>query len=196
MDAMTLDIVAMLFDQLFDDPRSRSARRASSAACRSRCSRSRSRTRTCSRRRPPGAHAARHAGRDRRSACPPISTPASTLFGHLETIIAGADRRLQGRRRDLRHRARAARRSWRARTSASRRNAAAAERVLQEGGARGGEERGAAGDPRAREGAPRCRGAVLEFLVEQWIKLMMLIHVKRGTAAAMPGSPRSRPWTS
>jgi len=59
---------------------------------------------------------------------------------------------------------------------------AAADRVVQEE-ALAVAKSVAQEEVRARVSVHPLPGAVLEFLVEQWLKLMMLIHVKRGVAS-------------
>ena len=187
MDAMTLDIVARLFDQLFDDPKIPLGAKGLIGRLQIPMLKVAIADKDLfSQEGPPGAAAARHAGRDR--------DPPARRLQHREQAVrpprdhpAGADHRLQGRRRDLRHRARPADRAHAARGRAhrGRRRARPPSASCRRRRSRWRRAR------RRRTSARACRrhplpGPVLEFIIEQWIKLMMLIHVKRG--------PASEPW--
>jgi hypothetical protein len=161
MDAMTLDVVAMLFDQLFDDAKIPLGRQGPD--------------------RPPADPDAEGGDRDK-TFFSNKEHPARLLLEKLGEIAerlpadfntqkpavrppgdhpAGADHRLPGRRRDLQHRARPARAAHGARRPAHRGGVEVRRRARAAGGgAGGGEERGAGGDPLARdEPAAAGRGA-------------------------------------
>ena len=107
--AMTLDIVAMLFDQIFGDDNIPGGHEGADRPAADPDAEGRHpRQELLLQEDPSGAQAARRPGRDRAWACPPSSTTSSPLYRQLDSGGAEAGRRLPGQHGHLRPAARGA----------------------------------------------------------------------------------------
>jgi len=186
MDAMTLDIVARLFDQLFDDPKIPLGAKGLIGRLQIPLLKVAIADKDLFGKKDHPARLLLDTLAEIAIRLPADFNTESKLFAHLETILQELitgykeDVEIFGivrdqlvelmRREDERVEAEAQ---------------AAAERIVQEealGVAKGAAQAAVA----SRLQAASLPGPVLEFIIEQWIKLMMLIHVRRG--------PASEPW--
>ncbi|MCC6786111.1 MAG: DUF1631 family protein [Planctomycetes bacterium] len=186
VDAMTLDVVAMLFDQLFDDPKIPLGAKGLIGRMQIPVLKVAIADKTFFQRKDHPARNLLDTLGEIAIRLPADFNTGSALFGHLETIIQG----LISEYKDdvetftlVREQlvALMAREDRRIEEEAR----AAAERIIQEE-ALSVAKSVAQAEMSARLQAANLPGAVLEFLIEHWLRLMMLIHVKRG--------PDSEPW--
>jgi hypothetical protein len=181
MDAMTLDVVAMLFDQLFEDPKIPLGAKGLIGRMQIPMLKVAIADKNLFSKKDHPARLLLDTTAEIAIRLPADFNTGSPLFGHLETIIQGLiteykddveifnivrDQLIQLMAREDE------------RIQAESR--AAAERILQEE-ALAVAKSVAQEEIRKRVEGQLGPGAVLEFLVEQWIKLMILIHVRRGT---------------
>jgi len=183
MDAMTLDIVARLFDQLFDDPKIPLGAKGLIGRLQIPMLKVAIADKDLFGKKEHPARLLLDTLGEIAIRLPADFNTESKLYGHLETIlqelvtsykedveifdIVRDQLAMLMKREDDRIEAEAR---------------AASERVLQEE-ALAVAKSVAQEEIRTRVQAHPLPGAVLEFLIEQWIKLMILIHVKRGTVS-------------
>ena len=183
MDAMTLDVVAMLFDQLFDDPRIPLGAKGLIGRMQIPLLKAAITDKDFFSRKSHPARRLLDTLGEIALRLPADFNTGSALFGHLETIIQGLvsgyeyDVGIFDIVREQLH-ALIAREDARIEKEAQ----AAAQRVMQEE-ALAVAKSVAQEEVRARVAGAALPGPVLEFIVEQWLKLMIIIHVKRGTAS-------------
>jgi len=186
MDAMTLDIVARLFDQLFDDPKIPLGAKGLIGRLQIPMLKVAIADKDLFGKKDHPARLLLDTLGEIAIRLPADFNTDSKLFGHLETILQELitgykdDIEIFGivrdqlielmRREDERIEAEAL---------------AASERVVQEE-ALAVAKTAAQAAVSARVQTQPLPGPVLEFIIEQWLKLMMLIHVRRG--------PASEPW--
>jgi hypothetical protein len=181
MDAMTLDVVAMLFDQLFDDAKIPLGAKGLIGRLQIPMLKVAIADKTFFSNKAHPARLLLEKLGEIAERLPADFNTQSPLFAHLETIlqelISGYqdDVEIFGIVRDQLV-ALMAREDQRIEDASK----AAAERVLQEE-ALAVAKSVAQEEIRARVENKLGPGAVLEFLVEHWIKLMVIIHVRRGT---------------
>jgi exonuclease VII small subunit len=183
MDAMTLDVVAMLFDQLFDDPKIPLGAKGLIGRMQIPMLKVAIADKELFSKKHHPARRLLDTMAEIAIRLPADFNVENKLFGHLETIIQG----LVGGYEDdvgifdiVREQLLAlmAREDARIEQEAQ----AAAERVMQEEAL--AVAKGVAQEEiRARVVGKLGPGPVLEFLVEQWLKLMLIIHVKRGASS-------------
>jgi len=183
MDAMTLDVVAMLFDQLFDDPKIPLGAKGLIGRIQIPMLKVAIADKEVFSKKTHPARVLLDTLGEIAIRLPADFNVGSTLYGHLETILHEL---VSGYQDDVeifsivrdQLIALMAREDQRIEQEAK----AAADRVLQEE-ALAVAKSVAQEEVRARVSAHPMPGAVLEFLVEQWLKLMMIIHVRRGPAS-------------
>jgi hypothetical protein len=181
MDAMTLDVVAMLFDQLFDDARIPLGAKGLIGRLQIPMLKVAIADKTFFSNKAHPARLLLEKLGEIAERLPADFNTQSPLFAHLETILQELiggyqdDVEIFGIVRDQLV-ALMAREDQRIEEASK----AAAERVLQEE-ALAVARSVAQEEIRARVENKLGPGAVLEFLVEHWIKLMVIIHVRRGT---------------
>jgi hypothetical protein len=183
MDAMTLDVVAMLFDQLFDDPKIPLGAKGLIGRIQIPMLKVAIADKEFFSKKTHPARQLLDTLGEIAIRLPADFNTGSPLFGRLETILqelisgyqdnveifnlvreklialmASEDRRIEQEVRS------------------------AAERVIQEESLAVAKSV-AQEEVRARVAGTALPGPVLEFLVEQWLKLMLIIHVKRGPAS-------------
>ncbi len=187
MDAMTLDIVARLFDQLFDDPKIPLGAKGLIGRLQIPMLKVAIADKDLFGKKDHPARLLLDTLAEIAIRLPADFNVESKLFGHLETILQELitgykdDIEIFGIVRDqlielMR------REDERIEEEAQ----AASERVVQEE-ALAVAKTAAQAAVSARVQVHPLPGPVLEFIIEQWLKLMMLIHVRRG--------PGSEPWT-
>jgi len=182
MDAMTLDVVAMLFDQLFEDPKIPLGAKGLIGRMQIPMLKVAIADKDLFSKKQHPARLLLDTMAEIAIRLPADFNTGSPLFGHLETIIQGLvneykdDVEIFNIVRDQLTQL-MAREDARIQEEAK----AASERVLQEE-ALAVAKSVAQEEIRARVEGHLGPGPVLEFLVEHWIKLMILIHVKRGTS--------------
>ncbi len=183
MDAMTLDVVAMLFDQLFDDPKIPLGAKGLIGRMQIPMLKVAIADKELFSKKHHPARLLLDTTAEIAIRLPADFNTDSKLFGHLETIIQGL---VSGYEDDVEIFAivRAQLIALMAREDAriEAESKAAAERVLREE-ALAVAKSVAQDEIRSRVLNKLGPGPVLEFLVEQWLKLMMIIHVRRGTAS-------------
>jgi hypothetical protein len=186
VDAMTLDVVAMLFDQLFDDPKIPLGAKGLIGRMQIPVLKVAIADKTFFQKKDhPVRHLLDTLG-EIAIRLPADFNTGSALFGHLETIIQGLvteykddievfnivrEQLVELMKREDERIANEAR--------------AASERVLQEEALAVAKD-AAQAEMSTRVQAASLPGPVIEFLVEHWLRLMMLIHVRRGV--------ESEPW--
>lgn len=181
MDAMTLDVVAMLFDQLFEDPKIPLGAKGLIGRMQIPMLKVAIADKDLFSKKNHPARLLLDTVAEIAIRLPADFNTGSPLFGHLETIIQGLvseykdDVEIFNIVRDQLTQLMA-----REDERIQKESKAAAERVLQEE-ALAVAKSVAQEEIRARVEGHLGPGPVLEFLVEHWIKLMILIHVKRGT---------------
>ena len=183
MDAMTLDIVARLFDQLFDDQKIPLGAKGLIGRLQIPMLKVAIADKDLFSKKTHPARLLLDTLAEIAIRLPADFNTESKLFGHLETILQEL---ISGYQEDveifniIRDQliALMAREDQRIEEESK----AAAERVLQEE-ALAVAKSYAQEEVRVRVQAASLPGPVLEFLIEQWLKLMMLIHVKRGPAS-------------
>lgn len=187
VDAMTLDVVAMLFDQLFDDPKIPLGAKGLIGRMQIPVLKVAIADKTVFQKKDHPARLLLDTLGEIAIRLPADFNTGSALFGHLETIIQG----LVSEYKDdvevfsiVREQLAAlmAREDKRIEDESR----AAAERVLQEEALAVAKSAAQAEMSARLQAAPNLPGAVIEFLIEHWLRLMMLIHVRRGT--------ESEPW--
>lgn len=186
MDSMTLDIVARLFDQLFDDPKIPLGAKGLIGRLQIPMLKVAIADKDLFGKKDHPARLLLDTLGEIAIRLPADFNTESKLFGHLETILQELitsykedveifgivrDQLIELMRRED------------ARIEAEAREAS--ERVVQEE-ALAVAKSAAQAAVSARVQSASLPGPVLEFIIEQWLKLMMLIHVKRG--------PASEPW--
>src|SRR6185369_14255588 len=181
MDAMTLDVVAMLFDQLFEDPKIPLGAKGLIGRIQIPMLKVAIADKDLFSKKDHPARLLLDKMAEIAVRLPADFNTGSKLFGHLETIIQGLVTEYKDDieifnivREQLTQLM--AREDERIQTEAK----AAADRVLQEE-ALAVAKSVAQEEIRVRVEGHLGPGPVLEFLVEHWIKLMILIHVRRGT---------------
>ena len=181
MDAMTLDVVAMLFDQLFDDPKIPLGAKGLIGRMQIPMLKVAIADKDLFSKKNHPARLLLDTMAEIAIRLPTDFNTGSKLFGHLETIIQGL---VSGYEDDVEIfsivRDQLVQLMAREDERIQKESKAAAERVLQEE-ALAVAKSVAQEEIRARVEGHLGPGPVLEFLVEHWIKLMILIHVKRGT---------------
>jgi len=181
MDAMTLDVVAMLFDQLFEDPKIPLGAKGLIGRVQIPMLKVAIADKNLFSKKDHPARLLLDKLAEIAIRLPADFNTGSKLFAHLETIIQGLiteykdDVEIFNIVRDQLTQL-MAREDERIQNESK----AAAERVLQEE-ALAVAKSVAQEEIRVRVEGHLGPGPVLEFLVEHWIKLMILIHVKRGT---------------
>lgn len=183
MDAMTLDVVAMLFDQLFDDPKIPLGAKGLIGRIQIPMLKVAIADKEVFSKKTHPARVLLDTLGEIAIRLPADFNVGSPLFGHLETILQEL---VSGYQDDVeifsivrdQLIALMAREDQRIEQEAK----AAADRVIQEESLAVAKSV-AQEEVRARVSAHPMPGAVLEFLVEQWLKLMMIIHVRRGPAS-------------
>ncbi|MGQ0510516.1 MAG: DUF1631 family protein [Betaproteobacteria bacterium] len=187
VDAMTLDVVAMLFDQLFDDPKIPLGAKGLIGRMQIPVLKVAIADKSVFQKKDHPARLLLDTLGEIAIRLPADFNTGSALFGHLETIIQG----LVGEYKDdveiftiVREQLLAlmAREDKRIEDESR----AAGERVLQEEALAVAKSAAQAEMSTRLQAAPNLPGAVIEFLIEHWLRLMMLIHVRRGT--------ESEPW--
>lgn len=183
MDAMTLDVVAMLFDQLFDDPKIPLGAKGLIGRIQIPMLKVAIADKEFFSKKTHPARLLLDTLGEIAIRLPADFNTQSALFGHLETILHELITGYQddvGIFKLVRDQlvALMAREDQRIENEAR----AAAERVIREEALSVAKSM-AQEEVRVRVAAVPLPGAVLEFLVEQWLKLMMIIHVRRGTAS-------------
>jgi len=182
VDAMTLDVVAMLFDQLFDDPQIPLGAKGLIGRLQIPVVKVAIADKTVFQKKDHPARLLLDKLGEIAIRLPADFNTASALFGHLETIIQG----LVSEYKDdveifdiVREQLVALMaREDQGVEEASR---AAAERVLQDEALAVAKSFAQAEMSKRLQASPNLPGAVIEFLIEHWLRLMMLIHVRRGT---------------
>ena len=183
LDAMTLDVVAMLFDQLFDDPKIPLGAKGLIGRMQIPMLKVAIADKELFSKKTHPARRLLDTLGEIAIRLPADFNTGSALFGHLETILQG----LVGSYEEdveifdiVREQllALVAREDARI----EKESQSAAERVIQEE-ALAVAKSVAQEEVRTRVAAAPLPGPVLEFLVEQWLKLMLIIHVKRGPAS-------------
>jgi hypothetical protein len=186
VDAMTLDVVAMLFDQLFDDPKIPLGAKGLIGRLQIPVLKVAIADKSFFQKKDHPVRRLLDTLGEIAIRLPADFNTGSALFGHLETIIQGLVTEYEDDveifnvvREQLV--ALMAREDRRIEDEAR----AASQRIIQE------EALAVAKDAAQAELATRVQaaslpGAVIEFLIEHWQRLMMLIHVRRG--------PDSEPW--
>jgi hypothetical protein len=186
MDAMTLDIVARLFDQLFDDPKIPLGAKGLIGRLQIPMLKVAIADKDLFSKKDHPARMLLDTLGEIAIRLPADFNTDSKLFGHLETILQEL---ITGYKDDVeifgivRDQLTELMRREDERIEAEAR--AASERVVQEE-ALAVAKTAAQAAVSARVQAHPLPGPVLEFIIEQWLKLMMLIHVRRG--------PASEPW--
>jgi len=187
VDAMTLDVVAMLFDQLFDDPKIPLGAKGLIGRLQIPVLKVAIADKTVFQKKDHPARLLLDTLGEIAIRLPADFNTGSALFGHLETIIQGLVSEYKDEveifdivREQLV--ALMAREDKRIEDESR----AAAERVLQEEALAVAKSVAQAEMSTRLQAAPNLPGAVIEFLIEHWLRLMMLIHVRRGT--------ESEPW--
>jgi hypothetical protein len=188
MDAMTLDIVARLFDQLFDDPKIPLGAKGLIGRLQIPMLKAAIADKDFFKDKDHPARMLLDSLGEIAIRLPADFNTGSALFGHLETILQEL---ITGYKDDIeifsvvREGLIALMQREDERIEAEAQ--AAAEKIVQEE-ALGVAKSAAQAAVSARLQAPGqvLPGPVLEFIIEQWLQLMMLIHVKRG--------PVSEPW--
>src|SRR6185369_3642902 len=181
MDAMTLDVVALLFDQLFDDPKIPLGAKGLIGRMQIPMLKVAIADKDLFSKKSHPARLLLDTMGEIAIRLPADFNTGSKLFGHLETIIQGLvadykdDVEIFNIVRDQLIQLMA-----REDERIQQESKAAAGRILQEE-ALAVAKSVAQEEIRARVEGHLGPGPVLEFLVEQWIKLMILIHVRRGT---------------
>jgi hypothetical protein len=181
MDAMTLDVVAMLFDQLFEDPKIPLGAKGLIGRVQIPMLKVAIADKDLFSRKDHPARLLLDKMAEIAIRLPADFNTGSKLFAHLETIIQGLateykdDVEVFNIVRDQLTQLMA-----REDERIQQESKAAAERVLQEE-ALAVAKSVAQEEIRARVEGHLGPGPVLEFLVEHWIKLMIIIHVRRGT---------------
>lgn len=187
VDAMTLDVVAMLFDQLFDDPKIPLGAKGLIGRLQIPVLKVAIADKSVFQKKDHPARLLLDTLGEIAIRLPADFNTGSALFGHLETIIQG----LVSEYKDdvevfdiVREQlvALMAREDKRIENESR----AAAERVLQEEALAVAKSVAQAEMSTRLQAAPNLPGTVIEFLIEHWLRLMMLIHVRRGTD--------SEPW--
>ncbi len=187
VDAMTLDVVAMLFDQLFDDPKIPLGAKGLIGRLQIPVLKVAIADKTVFQRKDHPARLLLDTLGEIAIRLPADFNTGSALFGHLETIVQGLvseykdDVEVFAIVRDQLV-ALMAREDRRIEEEAR----AAAERVLQEEALAVAKSAAQAEMSARLQAAASLPGTVIEFLAEHWLRLMMLIHVRRG--------PDSEPW--
>jgi hypothetical protein len=182
MDAMTLDVVAMLFDQLFEDAKIPLGAKGLIGRMQIPMLKVAIADKDLFSKKHHPARLLLDTMAEIAIRLPADFNTGSPLFGHLETIIQNLvneykdDVEIFNIVRDQLSQLMA-----REDARIQEESKAAAERVLQEE-ALAVAKSVAQEEIRARVEGHLGPGPVLEFLVEHWIKLMILIHVKRGTS--------------
>ncbi len=187
VDAMTLDVVAMLFDQLFDDPKIPLGAKGLIGRLQIPVLKVAIADKSVFQKKDHPARLLLDTLGEIAIRLPADFNTGSALFGHLETIIQGLVSEYKDevevftivREQLLALMAREDKRI----EEASR---AAAERVLQEEALAVAKSVAQTEMSTRLQAAPNLPGTVIEFLIEHWLRLMMLIHVRRGT--------ESEPW--
>ncbi len=186
MDAMTLDIVARLFDQLFDDPNIPLGAKGLIGRLQIPMLKVAIADKDFFSKKDHPARLLLDTLGETALRLPADFHAGSPLYGHLETILQEL---ITGFKDDVeiftvvREQLDALMRSEDERVEQEAQ--AASERIIQEE-ALAVAKSVAQQEVGARVQAQPLPGPVLEFLIEQWLKLMMLIHVKRGAG--------SEPW--
>jgi hypothetical protein len=183
MDAMTLDVVAMLFDQLFDDPKIPLGAKGLIGRLQIPMLKVAIADKEVFSKKTHPARVLLDTLGEIAIRLPADFNIGSPLFAHLETILQEL---VTGYQDDVeifnivrdQLIALMAREDERIQKESQQ----AAERVLQEE-ALAVAKSVAQQELQARVSVHPLPGAVLEFLAEQWLKLMMLIHVKRGVTS-------------
>ncbi len=187
VDAMTLDVVAMLFDQLFDDPKIPLGAKGLIGRMQIPVLKVAIADKSVFQKKDHPARLLLDTLGEIAIRLPADFNTGSALFGHLETIIQGLVSEYRNdvgifdivREQLVALMAREDRRI----EDESR---AAAERVLQEEALAVAKSVAQAEMSTRLQAAPNLPGTVIEFLIEHWLRLMILIHVRRGT--------ESEPW--
>lgn len=183
MDAMTLDIVALLFDQLFDDPRIPLGAKGLIGRMQIPLLKVAIADKELFSKKTHPARRLLDTLGEIALRLPADFNTGSPLFSHLETILQGL---IGGYQEDIEifDIVRDQLLTLMAREDAriEEESRAAAERVLQEE-ALAVAKSVAQEEVRTRVLNQLPPGPVLEFLAEQWLKLMMLVHVKAGPAS-------------
>jgi hypothetical protein len=183
MDAMTLDVVAMLFDQLFDDSKIPLGAKGLIGRLQFPMLKVAIADKEFFSKKDHPARELLDTLGQIAERLPADFNVGSPLFGHLETILQEL---ITGFQDDVEifHIVRDQLIALMAREDQKKEEEtrAAAERVIQEETLAVAKSV-AQEEIRARVSVYPLPGAVLEFLIEQWIKLMILIHVRRGTAS-------------
>ena len=186
MDAMTLDIVARLFDQLFDDPKIPLGAKGLIGRLQIPMLKVAIADKDFFSKKDHPARLLLDTLGEIAIRLPADFNTTSALFGHLETILQEV---ITGYKDDVeifaivRDQLIALMKREDDRIEEEAR--AAADRIVQEE-ALGVAKNAAQAAVSARLQSVSLPGPVLEFIIEQWLQLMMLIHVKRG--------PASEPW--
>ncbi|MEK6244078.1 MAG: DUF1631 family protein [Pseudomonadota bacterium] len=183
MDAMTLDVVAMLFDQLFDDPKIPLGAKGLIGRMQIPILKVAIADKELFSKKTHPARRLLDTLGEIAIRLPADFNTGSTLFGHLETILQGLVSSYQ-EDVEIFDIVREQLLTLMARDDAriEKESQSAAERVVQEE-ALAVAKSVAQEEVRTRVAAAPLPGPVLEFLVEQWLKLMLIIHVKRGPAS-------------
>jgi hypothetical protein len=183
VDAMTLDVVAMLFDQLFDDPKIPLGAKGLIGRMQIPMLKVAIADKDLFSKKQHPARLLLDTLGEIAIRLPADFNTGSALFGHLETIIQGL---VSGYEDDVEIfnivRGQLVALMAREDERIVKESQAAAERVMQEEAMMVAKSV-AQEEVRKRVAASPLPGPVLEFLVQQWLKLMILIHVKRGTAS-------------
>jgi len=186
MDAMTLDIVARLFDQLFDDPAIPLGAKGLIGRLQIPMLKVAIADKDLFSKKDHPARLLLDTLAEIAIRLPADFNIESKLFAHLETILQEL---ITGYKEDIEIfsivRDQLVELMKREDERVEAEAQAAAERIVQEEalGVAKGAAQAAVG---SRLQAVSLPGPVLEFIIEQWLKLMMLIHVRRG--------PASEPW--
>jgi hypothetical protein len=183
MDAMTLDVVAMLFDQLFDDPKIPLGAKGLIGRMQIPMLKVAIADKELFSKKTHPARLLLDTLGEIAIRLPADFNTGNKLFGHLETILQEL---ISGYQDDVEifNIVREQLVTLMAREDERIQNESqkAAERVVQEE-ALAVAKSVAQEEVRARVSAAPLPGPVLEFIVQQWLKLMMLIYVRRGTAS-------------
>jgi len=187
MDAMTLDVVAMLFDQLFDDAKIPLGAKGLIGRLQIPMLKVAIADKELFSKKTHPARVLLDTLAEIAIRLPADFNAGSKLFGHLETILQEL---ITGYQDDVEIfsivKDQLTTLMTREDERIEKESQKAAERVIQEE-ALAVAKSVAQEEVRARVQAYPLPGAVLEFLIEQWLKLMIIIHVKRGAG--------SEPWT-
>lgn len=187
VDAMTLDVVAMLFDQLFDDPHIPLGAKGLIGRMQIPVLKVAIADKSFFQKKDHPARVLLDTLGEIAIRLPADFNTGSTLFGHLEMIIQG----LVSEYKDDVEIFNIVREQLIALMASEDRRIeeeaqAAAQRVIQEEALSVAKSVAQAEMSTRLQAAPSTPGPVIEFLIEHWLQLMMLIHVRRG--------PESEPW--